>query len=87
MKARVMSKSAATGQLSQAIFLCFSEASRNVTSFEVGHADKEFKVGLCGFRYLRGRGKGEEVCPPLPWLSGSPWTFLQSEAECLGQQL
>lgn len=32
-------------------------------------------------------GEGEEVCPPLPWLSGSPWAFLQSETECLGEQL
>lgn len=44
MKARVTSRSVATGQLSQATFLCFSEASRNVTSFEVGHVDKDFKV-------------------------------------------
>lgn len=44
MKARVTSRPVATGQLSQAAFLCFSEASRNATSFEVGHVDKDFKV-------------------------------------------
>lgn len=65
MKARVMSESAATGQLSQATFLCFSDASRNVTSSEVGHAEKEFKVGLCGFRYLRGRGREKRSALPF----------------------
>lgn len=57
---RATSRLVFTGQLSQVVFPCFSETSRNVTSFEVGHTDKKLKVlvmagltsGLCGFWYL-----------------------------------